>query len=32
VESGFCTEQEALDIGKSLLYENAAHLFSWTRG
>ena len=31
VESGFCTEQEALDIGKSLLYENAAHLFSWTR-
>ena len=31
VESAFCTEQEALDIGKMLLYENAAHLFSWPR-
>ena len=29
VESGFCTEQEALEIGKMLLYENAARLFSW---
>jgi len=31
VEEGLCSEQEAVDIGKSLLYENAAHLFSWPR-
>jgi hypothetical protein len=31
VENAFCTEHEALDIGRMLLYENAAHLFSWTR-
>lgn len=27
VESGFCTEPEALEIGKMLLYENAARIF-----
>jgi predicted TIM-barrel fold metal-dependent hydrolase len=30
VEEGFCTEQEAYDVGKMLLFENAARLFSWT--
>lgn|SRR5579872_907674 len=29
VESGLCTEQEAFEIGKMLLYDNAARLFSW---
>ena len=27
VESALCNEQEAFDIGKLLLYENAARLF-----
>jgi predicted TIM-barrel fold metal-dependent hydrolase len=31
VEDGVCTEQEAFELGKTLLYENAARLFSWTR-
>jgi predicted TIM-barrel fold metal-dependent hydrolase len=29
VESRFCTEEEAVSIGKMLLYDNAARLFSW---
>jgi predicted TIM-barrel fold metal-dependent hydrolase len=29
VESGFCTEREARQIGRMILYENAARLFSW---
>lgn len=29
VEDGFCTEQEAYGVGKTLLYDNAARLFSW---
>lgn len=32
VESGFCNEQEAFEIGKMLLYENAARLFAWREG
>ena len=32
VESGVCNEQEAFEIGKLLLYENAARLFSWREG
>ena len=28
VENGFCTEQEAREIGRMILYENAARLFS----
>jgi predicted TIM-barrel fold metal-dependent hydrolase len=31
VERGVCSEQEALDIGGMLLYQNAARLFSWPR-
>jgi predicted TIM-barrel fold metal-dependent hydrolase len=29
VQNKFCTEAEAVSIGKMLLYENAARLFSW---
>jgi predicted TIM-barrel fold metal-dependent hydrolase len=29
VEDGFCTENEAMDIGRMVLYANAARLFSW---
>jgi hypothetical protein len=32
VENGFCNEQEAFEIGKLLLYENAARLFAWREG
>src|SRR5262249_1197947 len=31
VESGLCNEEEAFEIGKLLLYENAANLFSWSK-
>ena len=29
LESGFGNEQEAFEIGRVLLYENAARLFAW---
>jgi len=29
VEKGFCSEQEAREIGRMILYENAARFFSW---
>ncbi|HET6220413.1 MAG TPA: amidohydrolase family protein [Acidobacteriaceae bacterium] len=31
VESGWCTEEDALDIGRRLLYDNAAEFFSWQK-
>lgn len=31
VESQFCSEQEAYEIGKSLLFDNAVRLFQWRR-
>jgi len=29
VQAGFCTEREAREIGRMILYENAARFFSW---
>ena len=31
VDDGMCTEHEALEIAKMLLYENAARFFSWRK-
>ena len=29
VQNGWCTEQDAVDVGRRLLYDNAAQFFSW---
>ncbi len=31
VENGWCTEQDAVDIGRQLLYDNAAQFFPWQK-
>jgi len=32
VENGLCNEQEAFEIGRLVLYQNAARLFAWREG
>src|SRR5262249_42317361 len=32
VQDGFCTETEAKEIARMILYENAARFFSWREG